>query len=891
MRRLLALWNRLVCMLPQHRGDADLAAELEAHIATHTEELVRAGLAPDEARRQALILLGGVEQTRQAYWERRTVPLIENLMQDTRYALRTLRRSTGFTITAVLTLALGIGANTAIFSIVNAVLLRPLSYPDPDRIVQFSLNFPQGPRPGASVPDFHLWREQTQAFQDVSAYDFNPQVVNLTGGVPEQLHGLHVTADYFRLFGAAMQLGRTFTGEEDSPHGGNFVVISYGLWRRRFGGDANIVGKIVSLGNEPFTVVGVTSERFHTDPKTDLWLPSQFDLNSKDQTHYLLVAGRLRPKVTLEQANAQLKLAANEARRSYPIADPELGFSVQPLRDSIVRWVRSSLLMLGVAVSLVLLIACANVANLFLVRATGRTREFAIRAALGASRRRILCQLLIESILLSSAGGLLGLGLGVLGVRALLASTPGNIPRIGEHGTVSLDWRVLCFTLGLSMFTGVLFGIFPAWGASRPDLNGGLKKTGSAQSATTPQSKVRSLLVISEVSLAIVLLIGAALLIRTLIALLRVKPGFDTHHVLTMDTSLSGSRFAHTTGVSSLVGDARRRLSALPGVEASAMTSWLPFQDRLGLPFTIIGQPRGNTSSAEDALWMDASPGYFEVMRIPVLRGRDFTEKDDEGAPRVVLINEMMAKHYWPNQDPIGQQIIIGQELGGKFEEPPREIVGIVGDTRDTDLTVAPEPTMIIPEAQESDGLTAFSLQFHPVVWLVRTHMEPYTMVDAVAGQLRQSTGGLPVGNVRTMDEVFHGSAAPQNFNMLLLTIFGGVALMLAAIGIYGVLAYSVTQRTQEIGIRMALGADRAGIRNLIVKQGMLLTVTGVFIGVGAAFGLTRLISRFLFGVGSWDPVVFVSVPVLVMIVALIAIWTPAQRAARLDPIESLRFE
>ena len=891
MRRLHALWIRLLGTLPQHRGDADLAAELEAHIAMHTEELVRAGLAPEEARRQALTLLGGVEQTKQAYRERRTVPFIENLLHDTQYALRTLRRSTGFTITAVLTLALGIAANTAIFSIVNAVLLRPLSYPDPDRIVQFALNFPQGPTPSASVPDFYLWREQTQAFQDVSAYDFTPQVVNLTGGVPEQLHGLHVTADYFRLFGAAMRLGRAFTSDEDSPHSGNFVVISYGLWRRRFGGDPNIVGEIVSLGNEPFTVVGVTSERFHTDPKTDLWLPFQFDPNSRDQTHYLLVAGRLRPKVTMEQANAQLKLAANEARRSYPIADPELGFSVQPLRDSIVRWVRSSLLMLAVAVSLVLLIACANVANLFLVRAAGRTRELAIRAALGASRRRILCQLLIESILLSSSGGLLGLGLGVLGVRGLLASSPSNIPRIGEHGTVSLDWRVLCFTLGLSMFTGVLFGIFPAWGASRPDLSRGLKKTGSPQSATARQSKVRSLLIISEVSLAIVLLIGAALLIRTFIALLHVKPGFDPHNILTMDTSLSGSRFAHTTGVSRVVSDARRRLNAVPGVEASAMTSWPPFQGRPGLPFTIIGRPRGDTSNTDDALWMDASPGYFEVMRIPVLRGRDFTEKDDEGGPRVVLINEMMAKRYWPNQDPIGQQIIIGQGVGPKFEEPPREIVGVVGDTRDTDLTVAPEPTMIIPEAQESDLMTAFSLQFHPVIWLVRTRMEPHKMVNAVAEQLRQSTGGLPVGNVRTMDEVFRDSAAEQNFNMLLLTIFAGSALMLAAIGIYGVLAYSITQRTQEIGIRMALGADRASIRNLIVRQGMLLTLTGVLIGVAAAFGLTRLIAGFLFGVRAWDPVVFVSVPVLSMIVALIASWTPARRAARLEPIESLRLE
>jgi predicted permease len=800
-----------------------------------------------------------------------------------------LRRASGFTAAAVLTLALGIGANTAIFSVVNAVLLKPLSYPDPDRIVQFLL----GGRAGASVQDFRLWREQRRAFDYVSAYDFLPHIVNLTArGLPEQLHGLHVTADYFRLFGAPMLLGRAFTSKEDSPHSGNFAVISYSLWKRRFGADSNIVGKPISLGNEPFTIVGVTSERFHTDPAADLWLPFQLDLNSSDQTHYLRVSGRLEAGITLAQANAQLKLAANEARRSDPLADPQLGYSVQPLQVAMVSDVRSSLLMLGGAVSFVLLIACANVANLLLVRASGRKRELAIRAALGASRRRILCQLLTESILLSSAGGLLGLGLGVLGVRALLAAAPGDIPRIGENGNaVGLDWRVLVFTLGLSVFSAILFGIIPAWGASRPDLNHGLKENGNCRGAGSRQNRVRSLLVISEVSLAIVLLIGAALLIRTFIALRQVNTGFDPHNVLAMDMSLSRPKFVSTASVSRLVSNARQRLNAIPGVEASAMTSWLPFQSRMGLPFIVIGRPLGDGSSAGDGLWMDASPGYFEVLKIPILRGRDFNEEDDFGAPRVVLINESMAKRYWPNQDPIGQQIIIGKGLGPKFEEPPRQIIGIVGDTRDSDLTLAPDPAMIIPEAQESDGMSAFSLQFSPVSWLVRTRLEPYQMVPALAEQLRQATGGLPVGHVRTMDEVLLGSTARQDFNMLLLTIFAAAALLLAAIGIYGVLAYSIAQRTQEIGIRMALGADRTNIRNWVLRQGMLLTITGVLIGVGAAFGLTRLIAGFLFGVKTWDPVVFIAVPLLLTMVALLATWAPARRAARLDPIQSLRLE
>ena len=892
IRHLRRARSKLCSLFRNSRLEAELEREITTHLALLEDEFRGRGLAPEQARREARRAYGGVEQTKQLHRDERAYQGLAQSAQDIRFAFRQLRRSPGFTLSAVLTLALGIGANTAIFSVVDAVLLKPLSYPDPDRIVQFFLNFPQGSTPAASVPDFHLWRDQTRAFQSVSAYDFDPHVVNLTDGVPEQLHGLHVTSDYFHLFGASLILGRTFNSKEDSPNTGNVVVISYATWKRRFGADANIIGKAISLGNEPFTVVGVTAERFHADPMADLWLPFQFDLNSSDQTHYFKVAGRLKPGIALEKANAQLKLAANQARRSDPLADPQLGFSVQPLRDATVRDVRSLLLMLGGAVSFVLLIACANVANLLLVRATGRKKEFAVRAALGAGRRRILRQLLTESILLSSAGGLLGLVVGLVGARVLLTAAPASIPRIVESGSaIGLDWRVLVFTLGLSLLTGILFGIIPALGASRPDLNGALKENGNRQGAGPSQNKMRSLLVISEVSLAIVLLIGAALLIRTVVALRQVKPGFDPHNVLVLDMSLSGARFAHTANVSRMVRDARRRLNATPGIEASAMTCWPPLKGRMGLPFAVIGRPLGNRSSTGDGLWMDASPGYLQVFRIPVLRGRDFTEEDDASAPRVVLINHSMAKRYWPNQDPIGQQIMIGKGLGPKFEEPPRQIVGIVGDTRDSDLSVAPEPTMIIPEAQESDGMTDFSLKFGPVVWLTRTHLEPHQTASITAEQLRQASGGLPVGRVRTMDEVLLDSTARQDFNMILLGSFAAVALLLASIGIYGVLAYSIAQRTHEIGIRMALGADRAHVRNWFLKQGMLLTVTGVLIGVGAASALTRFIAGFLFGVRPWDPFVFVAVPSLLTVVALLAIWMPARRAARLDPIQSLRLE
>ena len=892
MTRLRRLLARLRGLFENGRQEEELEREIATHLALLENEFQNKGLPPSEARLAARRAYGGVEQAKQLHREERSYHGLAQAAQDIRYAIRQLSRARGFTVAAVLTLALGIGANTAIFSVINAVLLKPFGYPDPDRIVQFMLTMPQGPARGASVPDFHLWQQQTRAFQDVSAYDVGGHGLNLTGGMPERIHGLHVTADYFRLFGAPMLLGRTFTTQEDSPNGGKVVVISYSLWKRKFGGDPHIVGKAISLENEPFTVLGVTGPRFQTEPVEDVWVPFQFDLNSNDQAHFYFVAGRLKPGVMLDQANAELKLAANEARHKYPLADPELGYKVEPLRDAVVGDARSSLLMIGIAVSFVLLIACANVANLLLVRATARKREFAIRAALGAGRGRILRQLLTESILLSLTGGVLGLALGLIGVHALLAVSPGNLPRIGENGSpVGLDWRVLAFTLAVSLFTGILFGLFPALGASRPDLNGALKESGNRQGSGFRQSKARSLLVVSEMSLAIMLLIGAALLIRTFIALRAVNPGFDHHNVLTIDMSLAGARFAKTASVSRLARDARQRLNAIPGVEASAATCWPPLESRAGLPFNVIGRPPGSSTETGDGLWMEVSPGYFDVFKIPILRGRDFTEQDDAAAPRVVLINETMATQFWPHEDPLGQQIVIGKGIGPVFQDAPRQIIGIVADTRDAALQLVPENSMIIPQAQEPDGMTALGLQFGPIVWVIRTRVEPHQVASTIVEQLRQASGGLPVARIRSMDEVVLRSIAREDFNMLLLTIFAASALLLAAIGIYGVMAYSVAQRSQEIGIRMAFGADRATIRNLVMRQGMLLAITGVLAGVGAALGLTRLIASFLFGVKAWDPVVFLLVPVLLTSVAWLAVWLPARRAARLDPIRALHIE
>ncbi len=819
---------------------------------------------------------------------------MNNLWNDIKHSLHMFAKNPGFTLTALAALALGIGANTAIFTVVNTVLLKPLTYPEPDRIVQFLLTSPEGSGPGASPTKFQTWQQQTSVFQDVAAYDFGGPGYNLTGDHPEQVDGIHVTQQYFRLFGAQVLLGRTFTPQEDAPNGGKVVVLSYGLWQRRFGGNPNIVGSALSLGNEPYTIIGVIGKSFETDPAADIWLPFQFEPNSTNQGHYFLAAARLKPGVTLAQANAQLKVAADQFRRRYPDhLAPHDGFAVQPLRDSIVSDVRSSLFVLLGAVSFVLLIACANVANLLLVRATGRRREFAIRASMGAGRARIIRQLLTESILLSVTGGILGLILGFVGVRALLVLSPGDIlPRIGENGVaIGIDWRVLLFTLGLSLLTGILFGLFPAIGAARPDLNSTLKESSTRSGTGFRQSRGRSLLVISEVSLALVLLIGAALLIRTYIALRAVNPGFDSHNIVTLEMSLTGDRYQKTAAVGQLVRTGRERVNAIPGVEASASACCIPLEGGFGLPFIVVGRPLGNQPSTGGAGWMSASPGYFDVFKIPILRGRDFTDQDSTGAPGVVLINQTMAKQFWPKENPVGQQIIIGKGVGPQFDEPARQIIGIVGDIRDGGLNRNPRPLMIVPTAQVPDGMTALNARIGPVAWLVRTHTDPHQYISAITEQLRQASGGFPVAHVRTMDEVVIRSTAREDFNMLLLTIFGASALVLAAIGIYGLMAYSVQQRTQEMGIRMALGADRSKIRNLVVRQGMILALAGVVIGTGAAFGLTRLIASFLFGVKTWDPIVFVTVPVLLTAVALAAVWLPAQRASKLDPMEALRVE
>jgi len=810
---------------------------------------------------------------------------VGNLRTDIRHSLQMFLKSPGFTIAAVSALALGIGANTAIFSVVNTVLIKPLTYPNADRMVDFPAQVSGLANSLHSIPEFHFFERQAKIFQQLAAYDNAGPGFNLTGGRPEQVHGIHVTEGYFSVYGAPVALGRTFTPQEDAPHGGKVVVLSYGLWQRRFGGDPAIVGKSLSLGNEPYTIVGVIGRDFVADPQADLWLPFQFEPASTDQNLFFEVTGLLQPGIGVAQANAGLAAASPEYHRQFPDMDWRGQFSVGPLRDSIIGDARNSLLTMLGAVALVLLISCANVANLLLVRATGRRREFAIRAAIGAGRGRIVRQLLTESVLLSVAGGALGLVIGFAGVRALLAVSPAGLPRIGEDGSaIGIDWRVLAFTLGVSLGTGILFGLFPALAASHSDLTTALKENGNRAGTGFRQGKARSLLVVSEVSLALVLLIGAALLVRTFIALHEVGPGFDAHNVLTMEMSLNGQRYQSTAGIAQLLHDGRDRLSALPGVELAAACFWLPIDVEDGTGFQIVGRPARKDGYGSQ--WMSVTPGYLSLFKIPVLRGRDFTENDKAGAPSVVLINEALAAKYWPNEDPIGQHIRDGNEVGGV-----ETIVGIVADSHNSGLARPADPMMMIPIAQVTDSYNAAYANIQPLFWVVRTRGDPHLAIPAVTEQLRIASAGFPVGHIRTMDEVMGRSTARQSFNMLLLTIFGAVAVVLAAIGIYGLMAYSVEQRTQEMGIRMALGADRARIRRLVVWHDMRLALFGVVVGVAAALGLTRLIASFLFGVKPWDPAVFIAAPVVLAAVALVAVWLPAARAAKLDPMQALRAE
>ena len=821
---------------------------------------------------------------------------METILADLRYALRTMRRNLGFTAIALAALALGIGANTAIFTVVDAVLLQPLPYPQADRIMKLGRQFRGGVGYSNSIPKYMAWR-QNDVFEAMALYDFGALAMNVgSGNPPQTVKTLRVSAEYFKVFGVSPAAGRTFSQTEDLPNGPAVVVISQAVLQSRLAGTSDALGRPILLNGVPYTVIGILPRGFQPDPDADVWIPLQAEPNSTNQGHYLNVAGRLKPGVTVAGAQAQMKIVAERFRKANPKwMDGEEGVAVVPMRDATTGEVRTALLVLFGAVALVLLIACANVANLLLARAAGRQRELAIRSAVGANRGRVVRQLLTESVLLAGCGGILGLGVGAAGVRGLLLLVPGNIPRVTDAtGTVvipALDWRVMAFTLGISLLTGLLFGLFPALQTSKPDLVATLKEASGRSGTGVRHKRVRSALVVAEMALALVLLVGAALLIRSFMGLRAVDPGIDPHNVFTFQTSLASGAYATTANVTALTAQVIRRVETLPGVEAAASTIVLPVEEGVDLPFTIVGKPPEKGEYNGDVQWRSVSPHYFQVFKIPVLRGRVVTETDTAASARVVIINDAMAKKHWPNGDAIGQQIVIGKGLGPQFEEPARQIVGIVGNVRENGLSNAGIGVMYVPQSQMTEGLTTLANSVIPLSWAVRTATDPSSLRAAIERELHGVDGQLPISRERTMTEVLSGAVARQNFNMVLLSIFAGVALVLAAIGIYGLMSYSVDQRKQEIGIRMALGADRGRMLRVVLREGMTLAGLGVVFGLLLAYGLTRLLASLLFGVKASDPFAFAAVAGILTMVALVAAYVPARRATTIDPAIALRYE
>jgi putative ABC transport system permease protein len=809
------------------------------------------------------------------------------LLQDLRYGVRMLLKNPGFTLVAVLALALGIGANSAIFSVVNAVLLRPLPFEQPDRIVTaWGRTLDAGERrSNVSYPDFADWRDQTQTLEQLAAYNTAGTLLRGTGE-PEAINGTIASADLLPLLKVNPLLGRNFTREEDRADAAPVILIGYDLWQRRFGADPNIIGQQIRLSNNSATVLGVLPKGFRFPlytSRTEYLQPLAPNIGEsvkKRSSYFLSVVGRLKQGVTPAQAEIEMRAIGQRIEQQYPDEGFRLGANIVSLHEDIVGNVRSSLLVLLGAVGFVLLIACANVANLLLARAASRHKEIAIRRALGAGRIRVLRQLLTESLLLSLVGGTLGMLLAMWGVDLLVAASPLDIPRLKEIG---LDARVLSFTLAISALTGIVFGLAPALQASKIDLNDALKEGGRGSTEGIGRNRVRSLLVVTEIALSLVLLVGAGLMIKSFMRLREVDPGFNTKNVLTTGLSPSRVKYTEVEQQRNFLGEVLRRLESVPGVEAAGLVSPLPLSGNASSKtFTREGQPvvAGNLSSSS---FREISPNYFRAMGIPLMKGRVFSERDTQAAPLAVIVNETFVRRFFPGEDPIGKRILIGADATENPNPPPSEIIGVVGDVHHLGLDVEAGPEYYV--SYQQDTLRRLNL-------VVRTRSDDVSgMTTAIRSAIKQVDQEQYIPAIETMDQLLAESVARRRFNMLLLGIFASLALVLAAVGIYGVMSYSVTQRTHEIGIRIALGAQTRDVIRMVVSQGMTLALIGVGIGLLAAFVVTRIMTSLLFGVSPTDAMTFGAVAVGLSVIALVACLIPARRATRVDPMVALRYE
>ena len=808
-------------------------------------------------------------------------------LQDLRYSLRTLRKTPVMTATAIAALALGIGANTALFTVVNAVLLRPLNYPHPERIVDLMRRWPGRDVWAVTPTKFDFWRRENHSFEAVAALSYAPSGLNLAGlGEPQRLASWSASADLFRVLGIHPFLGRTFTPEEDRPGAGHFAVLSYSLWQNLFHGDPNIVGRSLSLSNASYQVLGVMPANFEFPQHPDLWIPLQLKVDAADLANDYSVLARLKPGVSLEMAQQDMGMVARRFRSQYgALIDDRESIGVVRYHDEMVGDVKRPLWILLVAVGFVLLIACANVANLLLARSAARQHEMAVRIAIGATGKHLVRQLLTESLLLSFAGAACGLLIADWALPVLVRLAPTDLPQLAN---ATVDIRVLMYAMLAGVFTGILFGLFPAMQSARLGAANPLREAGTRTTANAASNRVRQGLVIAEVAISLVLLIGASLLIETIRNLEGVRPGFDPRNVLTMQMSLHDNRYNSAAAVGRLTDSVVTRLEGMPGVVAVATASVLPLNPYFDLPFEIIGRPT-TPDNMPDERYRLVSPQYFSALKIPIVAGRAFSERDNSQAPATLIVNEAFVKEYFPRQNPLGEQILIGRTMGPNFADKPRQIVGVVGDTKDSGLGEPAPPEMFEPAAQVPDSLVELNNELVPLNWLIRTSRDPMSMAEQIRRETIAVSGGIPMAEPRLLEEVVSSSIARERFTMTLLTIFAGLALLLATIGLYGVISYSVAQRTREMGIRSALGAESADLLRLVIGQGMRLVAIGLALGLLGAYGVTRFLQSMLYGVGSSDPVLLGGVAALMGFVGLTACWLPARRAAHVDPIVALR--
>src|SRR5437762_2893241 len=864
--------------------EQELSAELAQAFEFLVETKIRDGASTSEARRLAAIELGGVEQLKEEIREVRAGYNLEALFRDVRFGLRMLLKTPGFTVVAVATLGLSIGANTAIFSLVNGVLLRPLPFPDAQRLIYI-----EGKNPAAGISesnisylDFTNWSQQTDLFASTAAYWTGEAHLGADGEEPERVPRAGVTTGFFSVLGVQPALGRTFVPEDDKGWPQTVAIISHGLWKRRFGSDPAIVGKQVQMSSMPLTIIGVMPPGFEYPEQTQIWVTCAVNLRDEPRDNRVWSAiARLNAGIDLKQA--QTRLSAINAQLDKQFHETNKGWDVflSTLQERLVREVKPSLLALLGAVGFVLLIACANVANLLLARSAARQKEIAIRAAMGASRTRVLRQMLTESILLSAIGGVAGLLLSIWLTDLLMSMLPEGAPRLGQIG---IDYRVLTFALSVSALTGILFGIVPALQASKLDVTSALKEGGRSGEGH-PHTSARNLLLIGEVALSLMLLVGAGLLIKSFLRLQEVRPGFNAHNVLIANLALQGPKYKDDQSCVEFFRQLKERLEAAPGVQAAGGSVNLPLNPSgyaIGRGFIPEGRPL-TVDEAKDAMFSTITGDYFRALQIPLLSGRTFEPRDNADGPKVVIINEATAKrHFGSPTAAIGKRLSIWSAFRGRRRDEKfmSEIIGVVGDTKTGSLTGEGGAQIYVPHAQDS--------QWNFMGLVIRTAGDPAAFATTLRREVQAIDKDQPIYNVRTMDDVVANSLGTRRISMQLFAVFAIAALLLAAIGIYGVMAYSVTQRTQEIGIRMALGAQKSDVLALVIRQGMTLTSIGVVVGLGGAFVLTRLIANLLFGVAATDPATFLWISVLLAAVSFFACYLPARRAARLDPIKAL---